>query len=1267
MRRAAYRSLAMVVCVGFAGASLVTTAAADSTDPIEALVDYSFVEPPADAMTVENLADGSSFGPAIVHNGSSALWKDSALSLTGGDKETTPWVELPQDLLQGIPEMTVVTEVRPASNSLDRFNFMWNIGSADNAEYAFVSLNCANNRNPLVGIKVGGAETLVQADSCVVNANEWTSIAATFAFTGSDYQAALYVNGSQVAVGSVPAGPDQVGEQSLNTIGRSPWPDPNFAGDISTFRIYPQPLSAEQILDLSNGDAMIHSDSIREMVATRMTELGIVDQRISQSAIALPTDNNTISWQSSNPAVISTQGEVTLPSSGEEAVTLTATKTVRGITVSKDIVVIVEADLRSEIERLEEKASAYVIGPMLVDGSALPVPPRGLELRSVVAEGLELEQGIVVGSENTHQGVITAELALVGGEQVVSKTFDVTVLGGEGIEELVAYHRTPTSVQEANNGDIAYSAHLALRPVGKDTWTPLNENYGIFFPTMVGQLGPNSDTNVAMIRSLKDPAIFDLAEGGYGLVATRTDRGDRGGPDPDGSQKDSVLLAVSEDLLDFTEIGLVKVSDGGGVNQPYAVYDSASKKYVIAWEDDGGVAKYTTFDDLKHPGTQSIVSYGEVPRNAQVDSAEGIEDFNPGTAVYVDKEQSEKLAVRYGRITNTGYEPLKQLSLGIGQEIDQEQLPQRVDLAYSDGSTGSLAIDSWDFSAVDTQTPGEYTATGTVKQTEYPVPFADDRADPSIFHYDWNGEDLYLMIATHDENDDVINHQGRGRMPLRVASSISALSDQAQGGSYADVKSKEIELLSRERGDTDWEGKAMTGCFWAPELHIIEDRLSVLFMPCYGSTPDMWSGRASIMQLEKNADGTDKDPADPGNWSKPQAVTRADGRPLNVASGISLDMTYFQDEKGQSYYAWQQLGSIFIATVDPMIDPYKITSEPVRIVVPEYAWDNKIAEGPNVTLRDGKFYMLYSGSEVGNSYTTGLAIADASGNTDLSDPHAWKKLNYPIQKSGIYNGDWQLGTGHGMWSEDEDQNMIYVFHAKTNHNDLRGRDTFVRRVHWASDGMPVLDMEMSEELAEPTVSLSVKVLGADKSWLSQLLEQAEVLNPTDYTAQSWATLLVAWDLAQTVFDNETSSQEAVNAAAAGLAEAIRGLQGHPSPTVVDKEGLANAIFTAEKLRESNYSSETWRVFAQALAAARTVYSDSEVDQQQVDAATQNLTQAMEALQPVDSDLEITSESEDPISGGILATTGAQTMGLVVVGAVLMLVGAVILRKRKNAQ
>ena len=138
-----------------------------------------------------------------------------------------------------------------------------------------------------------------------------------------------------------------------------------------------------------------------------------------------------------------------------------------------------------------------------------------------------------------------------------------------------------------------------------------------------------------------------------------------------------------------------------------------------------------------------------------------------------------------------------------------------------------------------------------------------------------------------------------------------------------------------------------------------------------------------------------------------------------------------------------------------------------------------IAEGPNAIVHDGRIYLIYSGSAVSIDYATGLVTAPAGVGADLLDPASWMKLDYPLQKSGVYNGAWQLGTGHGMWSNDEDGNLIYVFHnARFEHDRYLGRDAQVRRVHWSAEGMPILDMQTSEEL-DPSFSTVTAMLNID--------------------------------------------------------------------------------------------------------------------------------------------------------------------------------------------
>src|SRR5699024_2771642 len=133
--------------------------------------------------------------------------------------------------------------------------------------------------------------------------------------------------------------------------------------------------------------------------------------------------------------------------------------------------------------------------------------------------------------------------------------------------------------------DVALSMHLALEQ--GEGWNPLNGNYGIFFPT-TSVTPPTSGTSSGIIRSLRDPHLFHLADGGFGVVATRTAR--NGGSD--GTQQSSMLLAHSSDLLSYEEIGLVDLGVSSGVNDPAVVYDTAAERYVVTWTSDAGAPMY---------------------------------------------------------------------------------------------------------------------------------------------------------------------------------------------------------------------------------------------------------------------------------------------------------------------------------------------------------------------------------------------------------------------------------------------------------------------------------------------------------------------------------------------------------------------------------------------------------------------------------------------------------------------------------------------------
>ena len=1187
--------------------------------------------------SVANTATGAqAANPATVINPAATSWTGTSLVFPGGAKNSASatWVRLPDDLLKAKNSATITTEVRLDTSMKSSYNFLWNFGNDASQQYFFASVKDAP-RSAITVSSAGGEANAPSGSN--LQADRWYSL--TTVLDGASKSLSFYVDGAKVGSTTTSLTPASIADQSLNAIGRSPWPDPFFKGQVSAFRVYDRALSEQEVGAAQLQDAQLNQKALKATADGVVNALTMPPASITSDYVALPAAGGQVTWASSSPDVIATDGSVTQPAAGQPAksVTLTATATVRGISSTRSATVQVEPASATEAERDQDAALRYVVPPVLASGEALPKAPSGLSVKALSATGATLEgDALTTSGSETVEATVTVEVTRAGGS-AVERTFPVSVLPADQSTSLLAYQRTPTSDQQANNADVALSLHLALQ--GKSGWTPLNENYGIFFPTTSTTV-PAGGTSDSILRSLKNPSVFALADGGYGVIGTRVARG--GGSD--GTQAHSVLIATSPDLRTFTEVGLLRLDDSGGVNRPTAIYDAADKSYRLSWTTDSGTGRSQSVNDVAQASKARAAGVSVSGRSTAplaVDTAADIENFVPGTSLTISTSDAAALEQRFGRVKNTGVKEYAEVHVPQGTAVDSASLPGAAELEYSDGSAGTLPVESWDTSAVDTSTPGEYTATGTVKQTSYPTPFSDERADPSVFKFDFNGTDKYLMIATNDIYGDNVFQQNQAFMPVRMADTISGLADTAGA--------KEVKLL--KRGDLDARGQAMTGCFWAPEFHLINGKLSILFMPCYGSSPDMWKGRASIMQLKQDASGADLDPTVPANWTLPEQVLRQDGKDLNLLAGISLDMTYFEDESGQAYYAWQQLGAIFIATMDPS-DPTRLTSAPVRIVVPEYAWDNTIAEGPNVLSRDGKLYLIYSGSTVGDSYTTGLATADASGASDLLDPASWSKLNYPIQKSGIFNGAWQLGTGHGMWSEDEDGNLIYVFHARTDHNGLSGRDMFVRRVHFDAENMPIFDMEPTEELAKPTVSLRVIVDPAETD--------AEAEADADAGAEAEAGASAEGTANAGASDSGTSDGGTDGATAGTDADAGAGA-GASSAADGDDNPAANDDATANAGAASDAGSDT----ASDGAGSDADGAQGGTEGNQEGAAQGNPTPAPQP-QPGDGaadavDVAGVDKEKQPESP--LAVTGFAFAGLGAVALLALAAGLVLMRRR----
>ncbi|MGU3645381.1 LamG-like jellyroll fold domain-containing protein [Microbacterium sp. C23T] len=304
------------------------------------LAEYLFDE--TAGSSVPNSATGP-VGAATVMNGTDSLWTGSSLVFTGGAKTspTASWVRLPDNLLSGKTSATVTIETKLDASMKNNWNFLWNIGSDSTTQYYFASVR----DNPRTTITTGGGGGEVNARSgTALSSDRWYSL--TSVIDGAAGTITFYVDGEQVARTATALTPASITNQTLNAIGRAPYPDPMYKGEVSTFRVYDRALTAAEVGDVSDADAALHASSFQQAAQTVLDGVGAVT--IDEAATTLPGYGGRVTWTSADPALEVAEDGLTVaatqPATGSAPVTtaLTATATVRGTSVSKSVPVTIE-------------------------------------------------------------------------------------------------------------------------------------------------------------------------------------------------------------------------------------------------------------------------------------------------------------------------------------------------------------------------------------------------------------------------------------------------------------------------------------------------------------------------------------------------------------------------------------------------------------------------------------------------------------------------------------------------------------------------------------------------------------------------------------------------------------------------------------------------------------------------------------------------------------------------------------------------------------
>ena len=150
--------------------------------------------------------------------------------------------------------------------------------------------------------------------------------------------------------------------------------------------------------------------------------------------------------------------------------------------------------------------------------------------------------------------------------------------------------------------------------------------------------------------------------------------------------------------------------------------------------------------------------------------------------------------------------------------------------------------------------------------------------------------------------------------------------------------------------------------------------------------------------------------------------------------------------------------------------------------------------------------------------------------------------------------------------------------------------------------------EVDDALTALNTAIDKLVKVANKTELKKSIDAANKLNKADYTPASWTKLQTALTTANTVYANANATQAQVDQARTSLTTAIGALV-----KVANKAELKKSIDAANKLKKADYTTTTWNKFDAALKEAKSVYSNVNATQAQVDAAKKKLDDAKKAL------------------------------------------------------
>ncbi|HYX08911.1 MAG TPA: immunoglobulin-like domain-containing protein, partial [Bacteroidales bacterium] len=399
--------------------------------------------------------------------------------------------------------------------------------------------------------------------------------------------ATIYINGISKATNTnLDLFPSALGATTFNFLGKSAYTGDNYLSNTLyyDFRVYDQALSADSIAVMQSQRKFLDTLIYNDIVNAGLDSLQLDDTDYVTEDINLPqTEGNiSVSWQSSNPSIISNDGIVQRPSFNSDTafVTLTATLTCNFVTSSKSFEVRViphrsdSASVASDYEDLHlsgnlDNLRSDIVLPLT--GNEGSIISWSSDQPDYISNNGEILDRLPKG-EGKLNVILTATIHK--GDVVKYKTFEIHLAEDEGFSGyLFAYFTGNSGDQEA--------IRFALSDDGL-TYNALNNNNPILNSADISRKG-----------GVRDPHILRGVDGTFYMVAT--DMVSANG----WSSNRGIVMLRSDDLIHWTSstVNLPESypSEYGTVTRvwaPETIYDPVNDKYMIYFSINKGGGDY---------------------------------------------------------------------------------------------------------------------------------------------------------------------------------------------------------------------------------------------------------------------------------------------------------------------------------------------------------------------------------------------------------------------------------------------------------------------------------------------------------------------------------------------------------------------------------------------------------------------------------------------------------------------------------------------------